>query len=121
MVTPNSFVFFLPLMLGYALLCAGIGLLSGWSVAAIFKSRNRNLVLDATLGLVGLLLAAVLVANIPWPQRTVITEGNRTTILTTDRYQRPQLVAFLLAAILPSINELYRFRWYGQRTTSGDS
>jgi hypothetical protein len=98
-----------------------MGLLVGaalGAVTSVLLTKNlrwRGIFKDGLAGSIGFLAGIAGVSLIPTPPHTVmyISNGNVETT-TTFRYQHPLPVAFVVAALLPILRELYLF-WRSRR------
>lgn len=89
------------------------GALCGLICSLLLRLDLRGIWKDALLGVVAVPAALFLVFVIPWPENTINTEigGGGQMQETMSRFQHPFLAAFVLAALLPALRQLYR---YGQ-------
>jgi uncharacterized membrane protein YeaQ/YmgE (transglycosylase-associated protein family) len=111
-VIDASFIVVIIYLLVYALAGMAIGAISGWLGSRITKCGPQGLLRDVFLGSFGYLAGFVGCMLIPWPENTVVEqlkEGG-TVHTTMNRYQHPERVAIVIAALLPLLHELYRFR-----------
>jgi hypothetical protein len=92
-------------LLLHALAGMAIGALTGWIVCLIAKIRPRALVVDVILGAFGY-FAGFTGCVLVWPKNT----------MTYGTGPNPEWVAVVGAALLPLLNELYR--WKTRRTKS---
>ena len=88
-----------------------VGALIGFSCFLLFKFEVRAIIKDALLGASGFLMGIIGCALVPWPRNTITYYVDQTQVQSTmDRYQHPEAVAFVLAALLPLLHELWRFK-----------
>jgi hypothetical protein len=100
-----------------ALLGATIGAVSGILFSLIFKLRVRGIVKDALFGAIGSVLTVIGCAVIPWPRNTISESvGPGLTVQTTmNRFQHPYIAAIIVAATLPALHQLFRFKRAGHQ------
>ena len=99
-------------LLAYALAGMTIGVLTGWLISRMTGSKTRTLLKDGFLGSFGYLAGIFGCLFMPWPRNTISyrLEGGTVVTSTMNTYQHPERVAFVVAILLPLLNELYRWR-----------
>ena len=99
-------------LIAYAIFGMAIGALSGWLTSLITKCGPRGVLKDVFLGSLGYLAGLLGCALMPWPENTISEplEGGGTMTSTMNAYQHPERVAIVMAALLPLLHELYRFK-----------
>jgi hypothetical protein len=97
---------------GACVIGAVFGLLSGLLSSLILRLGLRGTWKDALLGAIAVPIGFFLAVITPLPQQTFYTplSGGGEIEETVSRFQHPFLAAFILAAILPALRSLYRFR-----------
>jgi hypothetical protein len=99
-------------MVAVSLIGAVLGVLSGLLSSLILKLSLRGTWKDAVLGAVAVPIGFALVFITPWPENTARRPigGGVEMTETTRMFPHPLLFAYILAAILPVLRNLYRFR-----------
>jgi hypothetical protein len=88
-----------------------IGGVSGCLVSLALRLGWRGALWDAPLGAVGLVGGFVGSVLIPWPRNTITYKVGDTVVSSTmNSYQHPDIVALVLAILLPVLREVYRLR-----------
>jgi hypothetical protein len=97
---------------GACVIGAVFGVLSGLLSAVILRLGLRGAWKDALLGAIAVPIGFFLAVITPLPQYTIYTPigGGGEMEETVSRFQHPFLAAFILAAILPALRNLYRLR-----------
>src|ERR1700712_3942078 len=105
-------IFYITVFMLYAAAGMAIGALCGWIVSLAIKRRPIRLWKDALLGLLGFWVGFVGTTLMPWHENTITERlaGGTTVTTTMKMYQHPIWVAVVIAALFPSLHELYRFR-----------
>ena len=96
------------------------GLICGSLLARVLKIDLIGMWKDALLGGIGVFLGFFLTINMPWPENTITTIQRDGKVMqsTMHQFQHPFFVAYLFAAILPALHQLYRLRqgrWPGRQ------
>ena len=102
----------LPFLIAYVVVGMVIGGLSGWLTCLLTRIGSRRVFRDALIGAFGILSGLLVCIYLPWYQNTISyrLSGGVQVTSTADTYQHPEPVAVLVAAILPMLYELNRFR-----------
>jgi hypothetical protein len=108
-IATGAIVFF-----GVAAAVAGMvtGLLCGFLFARILKLNNTGIWKDALLGGIGVFVGFFLTISMPWPENTITTIQSDGKVMqsTMHQFRHPFLVAYIFAALLPALHQLYRLR-----------
>jgi hypothetical protein len=105
-------------VVAYAAVGLTVGAATGWLISLYRPEVQRKILTDAILGSLGFVAGFFGCAFVPWPQNTVVEQlsGGATVATTMSRYQHPELVAVVIAVVLPLLYELFRRR--DRQTTS---
>src|SRR6266436_2766479 len=89
-----------------------IGLLCGLLFARILKLNRTGIWKDALLGGIGVFVGFIAAIRMPWPENTVtaVMSDGKVVRTTMNQFQHPFLVAFIFAAVLPTLHQFYRLR-----------
>jgi uncharacterized membrane protein YeaQ/YmgE (transglycosylase-associated protein family) len=89
-----------------------IGLLTGWLSSIILKLHVGGFLKNALLGGLGSTIGFFASNNVPWPRNTVSTSlgDHGVARITMNRFQYPEIVAFIVAALFPIVRQIYRLR-----------
>jgi hypothetical protein len=99
-------------MVGASLIGAVFGVLSSLLSSLILRLSLRGIWKDVFLGAIAVPIGIFLVFITPWPKNTIYTPNGfgGVNTETMHQFQHPFVAAFVLAAILPALRSLYRFR-----------
>lgn len=99
---------------------AVLGVASGLLSALIWRLNLRGAWKDAVLGAIAIPVGFLLVFITPWPENTVRTTfgDGRYVDTTMHQFQHPFAVAFVLAATLPVLRQLFRRKQLARRPAS---
>jgi hypothetical protein len=89
-----------------------IGLISGVVTSLILRLGRKGFWKDGLLGGVGMLAGLIAAYTVPWPEYIVYTPngGGGENQETMHIFPYPFLVAYIGAAILPIVRQLYRIK-----------
>jgi hypothetical protein len=105
-------------MVAYAIAGMAIGAITGCLVSLLTKGGRHGILKDAFLGSCGYLAGFVACIFTPWPRNSITyrLEGGTEVTSTMNRYQHPEVVAVIIAILLPLLHELYL--WKKRNTAS---
>jgi hypothetical protein len=100
------------LILTGACIGSAVGALTGLfaSIALRLTIQFRDVAINGILGAVGFPLGFVAALLIPWRNTLTYSAGDTLVTSTMNHYQHPNLVAYIVAVVLPILHELRCFR-----------
>jgi hypothetical protein len=100
------------LILSAAFIGLAVGVVIGPSVCLLLrlKIRFRNVVVDGFLGSLGFSAGWFATFFIPWPNTVTYYVDQKLVTSTMSHFQHPDVVAYVLAVLLPVFYEFRRFK-----------
>ena len=94
-----------------------IGLLGGFLLSRVLKLEKTGLWKDGLLGGLGGVGGFIAAIKIPWPENTMsaVASDGKVVQTTMHQFQHPFVVAYIFAAALPLLHQLYRLRQQRQK------
>jgi hypothetical protein len=89
-----------------------VGMLSGLLTSLILRLGRMGFWKDALLGGIGMFAGLIAAYTVPWPEYTVYTPigGGGEMRETLHRFPYPFLMAYVVAAMLPIVRQIYRLK-----------